>query len=154
MFCWSVIQELHLIVCGYARPAAASLSIWHLQLIRQHRQPWLNAGYWYTAVGYELSGFCYLACHLWAASHNSCARVLRKSIVCHMVLAFTQRRQMDSDMVIYRILTAWVRAIRPILLHKVIHVIQDDFKVIVWAGAIQPSHRFSILLVISVLLLV
>ena len=30
-------------VRGYAGPAAASLSIWHLQLIRQHRQPWLNA---------------------------------------------------------------------------------------------------------------
>ena len=45
MFSWSVLQELHLIVHGYARPAAASLSIWHLQLIRQHRQPWLNAGY-------------------------------------------------------------------------------------------------------------
>ena len=42
----SVLQELHLIVRGYTWPAAASLSIWHLQLIRQHRQPWLNAGYW------------------------------------------------------------------------------------------------------------
>ena len=32
------------VTSGYSRPAAASLSIWHLQLIRQHRQPWL-AGY-------------------------------------------------------------------------------------------------------------